>query len=156
MMDTFHFLIWNVRGLNRAVHRDVVRQVVEMVRPAIVCLQETKLASISHRRIVSMLGVDFVQFTVLQAQGTSGGILVAWKGSIHQALTSRIDEFSVSVQFVIPNDTTWWFTWVYGPSQDACRRYGIRGFPSPEARTARYHTAPSIRDHLPEDPRGPP
>uniref|UniRef100_A0A0A9B205 Uncharacterized protein n=1 Tax=Arundo donax TaxID=35708 RepID=A0A0A9B205_ARUDO len=37
---------------------------------------------------------------MLPADGTRGGILIAWKGAICQALSTHVDTFSVLVQFV--------------------------------------------------------
>lgn len=48
-MDCSNFLNWNVRGLNDLARRDNVREVVDRTRSAMVCLQETKLATISDR-----------------------------------------------------------------------------------------------------------
>jgi exonuclease III len=45
----------------------------------VVCLQETKMASISQRDVLSMLEADFNQFIVLPSVGASGGILVTWR-----------------------------------------------------------------------------
>lgn len=47
----------------------------------------------------SMLGADFDQHVLLPAEGTRGGVLIAWQSSACQAITSRLDVFSVSVLF---------------------------------------------------------
>jgi len=78
-MDNINFLIWNARGLNDRARRDSVRKVVDSCKPALVCIQETKLAVITQRDVISMLGRDFQDFVYLAAQGTRGGILVAWR-----------------------------------------------------------------------------
>ena len=57
--------------------RDNLRKVVDDTRPAVVCLQETKLSHIADRDVVSFLGSDFTKFVFLPAQQTRGGILVA-------------------------------------------------------------------------------
>lgn len=48
-MDQYTILSWNVRGLNMRARRDAIRTLVGEIRPTIMCLQETKLAS--SRRI---------------------------------------------------------------------------------------------------------
>ena len=78
-MDKLNFLIWNVRGLNDKARRDNLRKVVDDTRPAVVCLQETKLSYISERDVISFLGRDFTKFVFLSAQQTRGGILIAWR-----------------------------------------------------------------------------
>jgi hypothetical protein len=50
--------------------------------------------------VMTTLGIDFDNFLVLPAVGTRSGILMAWKGSVCRVLNSRIDTYSVSVQFV--------------------------------------------------------
>jgi hypothetical protein len=64
---------------------------------------------------MSMLGADFDEFIVLPADGTHGGILLAWKGSVCQHLNTRTDMFSVSDQFSQEGGVPWRFTGVYGP-----------------------------------------
>jgi exonuclease III len=81
-MDLSKVLIWNVRGLNRKARRDAVRDMVASTRPDLVCLQETKEEAILCRMVMSMLGADFDEFIVLPVDGTCGGILLAWKGSV--------------------------------------------------------------------------
>jgi len=78
-MDKLNFMIWNVRGLNDKARRDNLRKVVDDTRPAVVCLQETKLSYISERDVISFLGRDFTKFVFLSAQQTRGGILIAWR-----------------------------------------------------------------------------
>lgn len=56
----------------------MVHQVVQSYQPVVVCLQETKLSHISQRDVLSFLGQNFSSFVDLLAQGTRGGILVAW------------------------------------------------------------------------------
>ena len=118
-MDNINFLIWNARGLNDRARRDSVRKVVDSCKPALVCIQETKLAVITQRDVISMLGRDFQDFVYLAAQGTRGGILVAWRQGILTSDQYRVHRHSVSIRFRIDDEPDWWFTGVYGPHQDA-------------------------------------
>jgi exonuclease III len=117
-MDLSKIIIWNVRGLNKKARRDAVRQTIVSARPDMVCLQETKKASISRFMVMSLLGSEFDHFICLPALGTRGGILVAWKGGTCKVLQTRVDSFSVSVQVDHISGTPWWFTGVYGPQPD--------------------------------------
>jgi hypothetical protein len=72
---------------------------VASTHPELVCLQETKKATISRCLVMMMLGADFDEFIVLPTDGTHGGILLAWKGSVCQHLNTRIDRFLISAQF---------------------------------------------------------
>lgn len=111
-------LIWNVRGLNKKARRDVLREMIVVTRPQIVCLQETKVQNMTLSILLSTLGAELDQHSLLPAVGTRGGILIAWQSLACQALTMRVDTFSVSVLFQNKDGRQWWFTGVYGPQQD--------------------------------------
>jgi hypothetical protein len=64
-------------GLNQRARHDNVRKVVEVSRPVVVCLWETKLSHIIIWDIMSIPDQDFQHFTFLLAQGTRGVVLVA-------------------------------------------------------------------------------
>lgn len=76
-MDPSKILVWNVRGLNSSGKQDSVRTLVDSMQSEIVCLQETKIAVMPRRVLLSALGSDFSNFIELPAAGASGGILVA-------------------------------------------------------------------------------
>ena len=57
-------------------------------------------------------------FIALPANGTRGGVLIAWKGCSCQAVASRVDTYSASVLFSEQEGCNWWFTGVYGPQED--------------------------------------
>jgi hypothetical protein len=63
-----------------------------------VCVQETKMQSISTRSIISMLGAEFFDYVYLPSIGASGGILITWKRHIGHTGQQRVDNHSVSVQ----------------------------------------------------------
>jgi exonuclease III len=96
-MNPSSILFWNVRGLNMMARRSVVKDVILSSRVDIVCLQETKVAAINQFFLCSVFGSDFDKFVMLPAIGSSGGIIIAWKSVVVQAISSRVDSFSVSV-----------------------------------------------------------
>jgi exonuclease III len=100
------------------VLRDSVKSLFFYIQPSIVCLQETKLCSISDFDILSILGLGYSNFVYNPAHGTRGGILVAWRDGSFSIGASVIKDFSVSVQFQMMSGQLWWFTGVYGPYQD--------------------------------------
>ena len=71
--------IWNVRGLNARARRYAVRSLINTTGASIVCLQETKMALMCSSAVLDALGSEFDDYTYLPAQGTRGGILLAWK-----------------------------------------------------------------------------
>jgi hypothetical protein len=58
-MDPANTLFWNVRGLNGAARRDVVRSLVVASKIDVVCIQETKMEDISRILVIQMLGQEF-------------------------------------------------------------------------------------------------
>jgi hypothetical protein len=67
--------------------------------------------------VLQMLRPDFSNFVFLPSVGTSGGILIAWKDGLGSLGNSRIDNFSVSVQFYPAGGTAWWLTCVWTTRQ---------------------------------------
>ena len=65
-MDNLNILSWNVRGLNSRARRDAVRLVVEESGASIVCFQETKLDVVTDFLVMSMLGVQFMDYAYLR------------------------------------------------------------------------------------------
>jgi exonuclease III len=47
MADQFSIFNWNVRGFNSTAGREAIRDMVLSANPMLICLQETKLASIT-------------------------------------------------------------------------------------------------------------
>jgi hypothetical protein len=100
IMDPACILIWNIRGLNSAARQHSVRELVDSSKTNVVCFQETKMLVIPRRLMLSMLDSDFdTNFISLPSVGASGGILVAWRQGLRPTGATRIDNFSVSVQF---------------------------------------------------------
>lgn len=118
LMDPSNILVWNVRGLNSSARQDSVRTILESTRCDIVCLQETKMPAISRRVLLSALGADFTGYIDLPSVGASGGILVAWRRFLGTTGERRIDNHSVSVQFLSAAGQSWWLTCVYGPQRN--------------------------------------
>lgn len=77
LMISSNILVWNVRGLNNPARRGVVRNVAMLHNPAIICLQESKLAVVDHMIIRQVCGPKCTEFLFEPALGTRGGIIVA-------------------------------------------------------------------------------
>uniref|UniRef100_A0A0E0JZB8 ABC transporter domain-containing protein n=1 Tax=Oryza punctata TaxID=4537 RepID=A0A0E0JZB8_ORYPU len=76
---------WNVRGLNRPARRTTVRETLQMARPHIACLQETKMRDIDARLAASLgagLLPSFRYKPAMGPLGTRGGILVLWNDDV--------------------------------------------------------------------------
>lgn len=79
-MNPSFILIWNVRGLNQKAHWNSVWDTILSSNADIVCLQETKVADLSQYLFLSVFGSSFDNYIALPANGTRGGVLIAWKG----------------------------------------------------------------------------
>jgi len=79
-MNPSTILVWNVRGLNKRDRRNSIRDVVISSNADIICLQETKVANMSQHLLLSVCGSAYDNFITLLANGTRGGVLIAWKG----------------------------------------------------------------------------
>ncbi|WVZ62402.1 hypothetical protein U9M48_012158 [Paspalum notatum var. saurae] len=117
-MDNLKLISWNVCGLNSRAHRDNVRTLVDGIRADIVCLQETKLSSVSSDVVFGMLGMNFVDYAFLPAKNTRGGVLIGARGpavALHDILLGC---FSITVRVSVNAAESWWLTAVYGPQEE--------------------------------------
>jgi exonuclease III len=98
MNSDFSFLSWNVRGLNNPAKQEDIKQVIQLHKPSVVNLQETKLAEISVPLIARCLGSAYADnFSYLPADGTRGGILLACKDITYQFSDVLIKTHNFSV-----------------------------------------------------------
>ena len=67
---------WNVRGLNDPQKRLVVKNLLREWKCDVVCLQETKIASMNRQLVCSLWSCPYVDWAVLEADRTAGGILL--------------------------------------------------------------------------------
>lgn len=118
-MDNNPVIFWNVRGLNSRAKRTAVRSVICSSAPCIVCLQETKLDFVSPSLVTETLGAAFQDFYFLPANGTRGGILLAWQSSLVSLSHPTIGTHHVTA-LATPagSESHWWLTGVYGPQSD--------------------------------------
>lgn len=113
-------LSWNVRGLNEREKRLAVRQTVLLEKPDIVCFQETKLSNINNTIISQTCGKRFKDLACLEADGTRGGIMVAWN-SKYKLIQSSKGVYTATVTLE-HNGDQFQITSVYGPTTVALRR----------------------------------
>ena len=121
LMDSA-ILSWNVRGLNNPARRRVVAGVVRDHHCKLVCLQETKLDSISNSIIAETLDPSFMDnFVFLPAVGTRGGILIAASSDHIKVTPQPLLQGTFSVSALITDlccNSPWLLTGVYGPQSD--------------------------------------
>lgn len=114
----FKTLVWNVHGLNNPACRNVMSQVVQAASPSIVCLQETKMETITVDVVRHCLGNKFENFFYLPAVGTRGGILVAWDTSVVNLSNPHHTTYTLTALVKPSEGPQWWLTGVYGPQLD--------------------------------------
>ncbi|XBI40717.1 hypothetical protein VPH35_125277 [Triticum aestivum] len=88
MEHNLRIVFWNVCGLNAPAKRTAIRSVITSASPCTVCIQETKMISLSSSLVAETLGPSFSEFFLLPADGTRGGILPAWRPDMIAALRS--------------------------------------------------------------------
>lgn len=112
-------LNWNVRGLNDAAHRELVRETVISSQPSLVCLQETKLSSINNILAQETLGQVLDSHLELGAQGTRGGILLAWNKEVLSVTNAINRSYTISATInIMSYNTSFLLTTCYGLADD--------------------------------------
>jgi exonuclease III len=123
-MDMLNFrykiLSWNVRGLNSAAKQEDVKQNISLFNPDLLCLQETKLASIDSVTIRKCLGSQFENsYAFLPADGTREVIILVSNCSSMSLSNTVHTNHTLSAQVLdIRRNCTWMVTVVYEPQGD--------------------------------------
>ena len=108
-----------MRGLNSRAKCTTVRTVIHSASPCIVCIQETKMIALSSSLVTETLGSSFSKFFFLPADGTRGGILLAWRPNmIALSDPCRGEHHITALASSLDGAHHWWLTGVYGPQGD--------------------------------------
>ena len=114
----YKVLVLNVRGLNSPSRCSAIYQVVDMVRPAILCLQETKVEHLTVDVVRHYLGINLENFFYLPAAGTREGIFIAWDETVVRLSNPHYTTNTVTALVSQLNGSPWWIMGVYGPQSD--------------------------------------
>jgi hypothetical protein len=88
-----------------------------------VCLQETKLADIDLQLVRSLWGNSFVDWEMLPAIGTAGGVLLLWDRRVLEKVDSVVCQFSVSCLWKgVFDGFEWVGTGLHGPTNDGIHK----------------------------------
>jgi hypothetical protein len=101
MADAFSIISWNVRGLNSPARREVVCSTVYSAKPAMLCLQETKMTVIDGTSAAKILSPQLADFQYLPASNTRGGILVGWNEDSVLASSFIVKDHSLSMTVIV-------------------------------------------------------
>jgi exonuclease III len=109
----YKFLSWNVRGLNSSARQEDVKQVVQLYKPDLVCLQEIKMESVSQHTIRNALGHAYQDnFAFLWGKG---GIIIAANNVTMNISNPSTSNHTLSVSAKdLRTRKSWLFTGVYG------------------------------------------
>ena len=100
MAMSLGMLVWNVRGLNNPARRCSIRLFTQSYNVSLVCFQESKMAMLDATVVCETLGPAFDGFDFLPADGTRGGMMMAWKSDKLRVFNVQKDEFMLSAQVV--------------------------------------------------------
>lgn len=73
---TLKLLCWNVRGANDSSKRKIIKSFIRNQKVDLLCLQETKIQSMSEGVVRSLGSGRFLDWRALDASGSAGGILI--------------------------------------------------------------------------------
>jgi hypothetical protein len=124
----YKVLSWNVRGLNSIAKQEDVKQVVNVHKPDLICLQETKMSTISIAMVRSFLDYDYENnFLFLPSVGASGGIILAARDSFLHLSNPTTTRHTISASILdCKHNITWRITGVYGPQGGMEKKMFIR------------------------------
>jgi exonuclease III len=125
---SYKILSWNVRGLNNRAKQEDVSLTVSMLKPDLICIQETKTEVMTPSIMQSAFGPEFESnFFSLPADGSRGGIILAVNSSLLQLPDPVLFGHSISAKvFDLRFNRSWVVTGVYGPQGDLEKKMFIR------------------------------
>lgn len=126
MNRAWNILCWNVRGLNTADKWPSIRSKIDESNCEIICFQETKKEQFDPSFIRNIAPKKFDKFLYSPSVGASGGILVAWNGSLFDGSIIEIKPFAVAISFSSKMEPCIWkLVNVYGPCTEPARSHFI-------------------------------
>ena len=114
---------WNIRGSGSQTKRRGVRFLICKENPDLVVFQEVRRRTVDRSFIGSVWSSRFKEWILLPSLGSGGGILVVWDTRRVKVVDNIVGDFSVSIE-IVQDNSSWWFSGVYGP----CRVEGRRDF----------------------------
>ena len=100
----------------------MVRNLLREWKCDVVCLQETKLASMDSQLVSSLWSCPYVDWVALDADQIAGGILMMWDRRALEQLEVMVGYFSVSVRWQgVGDGFIWACSGVYGPNDNNLR-----------------------------------
>jgi hypothetical protein len=108
---------WNVRGLGDDDKCSVVRDNIAFANFSILCIQESKLISLSQAKSRLFLPPALSKFDVVDADGSRGGMVTAWDPRVVSLVSSIHRSYSLTTSFAsTTSDIAFSVTNIYAPS----------------------------------------
>ena len=108
-------LCWNVREANDSSKRKMIKTFIRNQKVDLLCIQETKIQSMSKGVVRSLGSGRFLDWRALDASVSTGGILICWDKRSLEILDWEEGQFSISYRFRnVEDGVVWVFTGVYG------------------------------------------
>ena len=92
-------LSWNVRGVNDRSKRKVIKSVVRKQKVDLFCIQETKMQVMTEGVVRSLSPGRFLDWRVLNAMGSTRGVLICWDKRLLKILDWEEGQFYISCRF---------------------------------------------------------
>ena len=109
-------LSWNVRGLRSTVKLVIIKEVVRRHKIDILLIQETKLSSMNQATVTDISGNSHCSWISLNAEGSSGCILLCWNNRLFSMKDDFWCVFSLSAVLEDKdNGCAWIISSVYVP-----------------------------------------
>lgn len=116
-MMNLKIVSWNVRGLNNANDRRMVKDLLFNWKADIVCLQETKLDSCNHKLVGQLKFGRWTNFACIDAVGTKGGIISLWDKRDWAGSIILKGSFSITIMLSnLHSGVSWSLSGVYAPT----------------------------------------
>ncbi|TVU18766.1 hypothetical protein EJB05_34879, partial [Eragrostis curvula] len=108
---------WNVRGLGESDKCTNVRDALSSLTPSILCIQETKLATLDRFKACTFLPAGFTSIERIDADGSRGGILTAWNPAAFTITAATRSTYALTVTLASTHtDLEFTLTNVYAPA----------------------------------------
>ena len=105
-----------MRGANDSSKRKIIKAFIRNQMVDLLCIQETKIQSMSEGIVRSLGSGRFLDWKVMNTEGALGGILICWDKRSLDILDWEEGHFTLSCRFRnVENGAVWVFTGVYGP-----------------------------------------
>jgi len=112
-----NIISWNVRGLNDARKRLLIKSLLHNWKADVFCFQETKLQGDIREIIKDLWSNRWVKYVQLEASGTRGGIILMWDSRLWDGEICETGTYCITCKFVgKTQDLSWHMTGVYAPN----------------------------------------